>query len=79
MKAIREQLDNQSTDTVIDNYSNASYTYVGRAPIGTLTSESKWQILRINKTTGFSFGWAGKTEQFNQVWDDRASLTYSGV
>lgn len=53
-----------------------SVDYVGEASIGTATSASSWRIKKVDSTTGIVLQWAG-TGIFNQVWDNRASLTYS--
>ncbi len=50
--------------------------YVGEASIGTATSASSWRIKKVDSTTGVIIQWAG-TGVFDQVWDSRASLSYS--
>ncbi len=50
--------------------------YVGEAAIGTATSAEAWRIKKIDSTTGVIIQWAG-TGVFNQVWDNRATLSYS--
>lgn len=50
--------------------------YVGEASIGTATSAASWRIKKVDNTTGTVIQWAG-TGIFNQVWDNRASLSYS--
>lgn len=56
--------------------------YVGQAEPGTTDSSAKWLIKKCSydgtgKLTSTAFaGAAGREPQFNQVWDDRASLTY---
>lgn len=53
-------------------------TYVGEADPGTLTSAASWRVKRLTDD-GSEFTtveWAG-TGTFNQVWDNRASLTYT--
>ncbi len=50
--------------------------YVGEANIGTATSAASWRIKKVDSTTGTIIQWAG-TGTFNQVWDNRASLSYS--
>ncbi|OHB12916.1 MAG: hypothetical protein A3G46_01625 [Candidatus Zambryskibacteria bacterium RIFCSPLOWO2_12_FULL_39_16] len=50
--------------------------YVGEAAIGTATSASSWRIKKVDSTTGIIIQWAG-TGVFDQVWDNRASLSYS--
>lgn len=53
-----------------------TYLYVGKATPGSATSTAAWQILRVVNATGSS-KWADGDKSFNNVWDDRASLTYS--
>ena len=53
-----------------------SIDYVGEASIGTATSAASWRIKRVDSTTGIIIQWAG-TGVFNQIWDNRASLSYS--
>ena len=50
--------------------------YVGEAAIGTLSSAAAWRIKKVDSTSGVIIMWAG-TGVFNQVWDNRASLSYS--
>lgn len=50
--------------------------YVGEAAIGTATSAASWRIKKVDSTTGISITWAG-TGVFDQIWDSRASLSYS--
>mgnify|MGYP001582358138 CR=1 FL=1 len=50
--------------------------YVGEASIGTATSAASWRIKKVDSTTGTVIQWAG-TGIFNQIWDNRASLSYS--
>lgn len=50
--------------------------YVGEAAIGTATSAASWRIKKVDNTSGIVLQWAG-TGLFDQVWDNRASLSYS--
>jgi len=53
-------------------------TYVGKADPGTATSASGWQIQRITETgADISIEWADGDALYNNVWDDRLSLSYS--
>lgn len=57
---------------------DASTQYVGLAPIGTTDSEDKWQIKRILKTgTVTAIEYADGDDKFDNVWDNRLSLSYS--
>jgi hypothetical protein len=50
--------------------------YVGEAAIGTTTAAASWRVKKLDSTSGFVVTWAG-TGAFDQVWDNRGSLTYS--
>ena len=52
-------------------------TYIGKAPCGVLTSETKWQIKRIDATTGTLIQWASGDQVFDKEFDERATYTYS--
>lgn len=61
---------------VIVDDSALPITYVGKAPPGCPTSSPLWQIMKIDETTGLVKSWADGNGNFDNVWDDRASLTY---
>jgi hypothetical protein len=73
------------TRAVVDlilNYDEASptITYVGEAPTGTDTSKALWRIKRIDSNapgTVLTMTWADGNSDFDNVWDNRASLSYS--
>lgn len=50
----------------------APYSYMGVAPVGSLTSAPVWKITRIEITTGFPV-----TTATNVEWDDRLTASYS--
>jgi len=55
---------------------DANTTYIGFAPRGDATSASTWLIKKISVSgTVTTTAWA--STEFDQVWDDRASLTYT--
>ena len=51
--------------------------YVGLAPIGSVETDSVWQIKRIDVTSGIVIKWANGDQLFNSRWDQRTILTYS--
>jgi len=66
--------------TRVDNVTTAGVTYVGKALPGTGTAAASWQIQKIDEsgspeTTVITF--ADGDANFDNVWDDRASLSYS--
>jgi len=50
--------------------------YLGKAVFGAATSAELWQIRKIDYSTGVEITAANDAE-FDQIWDDRASLTYT--
>lgn len=58
---------------IVDEVSS-TLIYLGEGLYGALTSEPKWRIKKIDTTTGVVIKAA--SEDFNQIWDDRAGLTY---
>jgi hypothetical protein len=68
----------QAYATQIDDVSTSGITYIGKALVGTGTASPLWQIQKVNQngtpiTTVIT--WAGNAK-FNQIWDNRTSLTY---
>lgn len=52
--------------------------YVGVSQVGTTTSTATWQIKKIVISgANISILWADGNQKFDNVWDDRASLSYS--
>lgn len=56
---------------------NGSDIYIGYALPGTLTSESKWKIKRVNTVNPISIYWADSSTLYNKKFDDRATYTYA--
>lgn len=49
--------------------------YIGKAPVGSAEGSAVWQIAKLDTSSGLIKTWAGTG--FDQIWDDRTSLTYS--
>lgn len=70
-------VDEVNYKTII-NEVDSSTTYVGKALIGTATSEAKWQIKKIiTSGTNTQITYAEGSDNFSYVWDNRTSYTYS--
>lgn len=56
-----------------------SYAYLGHAVPGTATSAATWRIQKLTFGAGgdVSTQWADGNSNFDNVWDNRASLSYS--
>jgi hypothetical protein len=55
-------------------------TYSGEAPAGSADSDPKWRIKLVTSGVGgktIGITWADGNTNFDNVWNDRASLTYS--
>lgn len=66
--------------TQIDYVGGTNAIYVGHAMPATLTSAASWRIKKIaydGNNNPTSVKWAGGVKTFSQVWDNRASLSYS--
>ncbi len=58
---------------------SSTVTYVGKAAIGTAGAAALWQIQEITTTAGgsASIKWADGNALYDNIWDNRASLSYS--
>lgn len=63
--------------TRLDDSTTANTVYIGKATIGSATSSAVWQIKKVDTTTGADTTWADGNDNFDNNWDNRASLTYS--
>lgn len=62
----------------IDKASVANMTFIGASQPATATSAAKWKILVIDNTTSVTrIRFADGNSNFDNVWDDRTSLSYS--
>jgi len=63
-------------ETRVDE-ATATVTYVGKAPLGSETNNAVWQIQKIYVSgTETIIEWADSNDRFDNIWDNRASLTY---
>lgn len=60
----------------LDDTSTPNVTYVGYAAIGSSTASAVWRIKKIDETSGLVITWADSDNNFNNIWDNRTSLTY---
>ena len=55
-----------------------TFYYIGEALPGTNTDQSKWRIKRIEEVgNDYNILWADGTAEFDKIWDDRVTFTYS--
>lgn len=56
---------------------STTVTYVGDAPLGSDESTATWRIKKLETTgTVLKITWADGNSNFDNVWANRASLTY---
>lgn len=68
---------NDETATRIDDV-GGGVSYVGKAKPGKATSIPQWQIRRLTIVgTDSVVEWADGDNKYDNVWDDRAVLSYS--
>ena len=62
---------------IVDEYSG-TLIYLGWAGVGSATGSSVWKIQRISITGSITtIAWADGNPQYDNVWENRASITYS--
>ena len=53
-------------------------TYVGWAIPGSITSSAIWKLMRMTESSGdLTIEWADGNVSYDNVWNNRASLSYS--
>lgn len=63
--------------TEVDTTSTANMVYIGKAVVGTPNTSSAWMVKRIDTSTGASINFADGDAKFDNIWDNRTSLSYS--
>ncbi len=71
-----EMIGNYALQYAEDSGDN-NILYVGEAPIGSATSSAVWRIQRWDITTGAIKKWADGNSNFDNIWDNRETLTYN--
>jgi hypothetical protein len=63
--------------TLLLDEASATVSYIGEAAPASSTSSPVWRIRKLDTTSGVNLLYADGDTQFNNVWDNRASLTYT--
>lgn len=68
-----------SPNTVLLDAVSDTVTYVGKASPGTSVAAASWQVFRMTTTLegDLSLEYADGNAAYDNVWDNRASLTYT--
>lgn len=73
---LRGSLDVQGAFQFNQNSSNTAILYTGEAVIGASTASPVWRICKIDTSDGVNIKYADGDEQFDNIYDNRESLTY---
>lgn len=66
----------QQVPIKVRNASDGTYKYYGFAAPGTATSSALWRVLREEISTG-DLDFADGNDDFDNIWDNYSSLSYS--
>lgn len=75
--AAKKVIDAPTAVRVAEKSGDTNITYVGDAKVGTASSAAEWRIMEIDETSGTVITWADGDEKYDNIWDNRESLTYS--
>ena len=65
-------------ESIYIDEASSTVTYTGYAAVGTATSAASWKIKKITVSgTVTSITYADGDTNYNNIWDNRASLSYS--
>ena len=79
-KTIQYPFSTDDMMSLIDYDGGANPIYMGRAAPGTATSAAAWQIRKLTydgSDNVIAIQFADGTNDYDQVWDNRAGLSYS--
>jgi len=73
---VRTTGENIAGPTILKVDDTGTVTYLGTAKPGTATSAASWRVKKVTNASG-DIVWADGDDSYDNVWDDRASLSYS--
>jgi hypothetical protein len=65
------------TEYALQMITVGSITYIGRAAIGSSGASAVWQVQKIDETSGLIITWADGNSNFDNIFNNYASLSYS--
>lgn len=72
------EIRNKAMSLLVDKTTTASITYIGEAAPGTSESSANWRIFILDNSTSITKKkWADGNGNFDNIWSNRASLTYA--
>jgi hypothetical protein len=67
----------QYTTRLAEDSGNPDILYVGQAVPGSSPDNPVWRIKRVNTSSGIIIQWADGNDNFDNIWNNRESLSYS--
>lgn len=67
---------NDAFTTRIDEVSD-TLMYIGQAIAGSGTDEPNWRVFKLDTTSGLIITYADGNTNYDNIWDNRASLTFN--
>jgi hypothetical protein len=74
---ILKEIEDTTSFYTVRIVESGGYTYIGKAVAGSLQSATKWQVSRIDESSGMIMLFADGDTNFDNVWNNYATLTYS--
>lgn len=74
---VSAEYQSDSRLTLLLDQASATLAYIGEASPASSTSAAVWRIRKLDTTSGVQLLYADGNTQFDNVWDNRASLTYT--
>lgn len=72
------EIRNKAMSLLVDKTTTASITYIGEAAPGTSEASANWRIFILDNSTSITKKkWADGNGNFDNIWSNRASLTYA--
>lgn len=75
--ATEETLQKLSGDERTEVVVSGLITYVGKAAMTATVAQAVWKIKKVDETTGVSITWADGNTNYDNIFNNYASLTYS--
>jgi len=76
LQDVKSSVDQISTPYTFRTQTVGGFIYYGVAAVGSVTSGSVWRVFRETESDG-TILYADGDANFDNIWDNRTSLTYS--
>jgi hypothetical protein len=78
MAGLKTPISQSAPRTTLIDQVDSNTTYIGVGKTGEATSSAVWQIRKLlTSGTVTTIKYANGSDAYNQIWDNRSSLSYS--